>query len=296
MASRQQIKRRIRSVKSTKQITKAMQLVAASKLRRAQEAATGPQEYSRLAREMLTHLRQLAAQEPAATNLFQQRPVKKRLLIVVTSDRTLAGAYNVNIIRAMFNQLKQDKADDIDTEVITIGRQAANAAGRVQGLKVTAVYTGFPENPDANDIRPILNTVTDRFMAEEASETGRVDEVNLIHTHFASTISQQVRVRQLLPAGFEEEPVNNDIEHATIEPSLEELLRSVTIRLLEVQIYQALLESVASEHSMRMLAMKNATDNASDLIDDYTLEYNNARQAAITQELAEITGGAEAMK
>jgi len=289
MASRQQIKRRITSVKSTKQITKAMQLVAASKLRKAQVAAVGPQEYSRVAREMLTSLRQLAASEPTF-QLFKQRPVKRRMLLVITSDRTLAGAYNVNVIRQMINELKSDRAAGVGTEVITIGRQAANAAARIQGMTVSGSYTGFPENPSANDIRPILTAIIDRF------ESGDVDDVSIIYTHYKSTISQIVQVRQLLPAGFQEEPVSNDIQHATIEPSVEVLLESTTKRLLEVQIYQALLESTASEHSMRMIAMKNATDNASDLIDEYTLEYNNARQAAITQELAEISGGAEAMK
>lgn len=290
MASRQQIKRRITSVKNTKQITKAMQLVAASKLRKAQDAAVGPQEYSRVARQMLTSLRQLAQQEPTIATLFQERPIKRRLIVAITSDRTLAGAYNVNVVRQMFNELKADRANGVETEVLTIGRQAANAAARIQGLDVAGVYIGFPERPTANDLRPILNTVTERF------SEGKIDAVSVVYTHFASTINQQVRVQQLLPAGFEEEAVDSEIKHATIEPSLEELIKSVTIRLLEVQLYQALLESTASEHSMRMIAMKNATDNASDLIDDYTLEYNNARQSAITQELAEITGGAEALK
>lgn len=289
MASRQQIKRRIKSVTSTRQITKAMQLVAASKLRRAQETAVGPQEYSRVAREMLTRLRQLAATEPSV-NLFTQRPVKRRLIIAVTSDRTLAGAYNVNVIRQVINELKQDQQNGIQTEIIAVGRQIANSMSRIQGLKITAVYTEFPERPSANDIRPILTTIVERFSEEE------IDQASLVYTHYASTISQQVKVQQLLPAGFEEEPMNDDIMHATIEPSVEELLLSTTVRLLEVQIYQAILESYASEQSMRMIAMKNATDNANDLIDDYTLEYNTARQTAITQELAEISGGAEAMK
>lgn len=289
MASRQQIKRRIRSVTSTRQITKAMQLVAASKLRKAQEAALGPQEYSRVAREMLTRLRQLSATEPKA-DLFTVRPVKSRLLIAITSDRTLAGAYNVNVIRRMLQELHQDQDNGVSTEVLTIGRQAANAAARIRGLQVAGAYTEFPERPAANDIRPILNTAVERFMA------GDIDQVSLIYTHFASTINQQVKVNQLLPAGFEEEELNSEIMHATIEPSVEELLLSTTVRLLEVQIYQAILESNASEQSMRMIAMKNATDNANDLIEDYTLEFNTARQAAITQELAEIAGGAEAMK
>lgn len=289
MASRQQIKRRITSVKNTKQITKAMQLVAASKLRKAQEAAVGPQEYSRVAREMLTSLRQLAATEPKS-GLFEQRAVKRRLLIVITSDRTLAGAYNVNVIRQMLAELTSDRSTGVATDVLTVGRQAANAVARIQGLDSAGAYTDFPEMPDANDIRPVLNTAVDGF------EDGTFDAVTLIYTHFKSTISQQVQVRQLLPAGFESEPVSGEVLRATVEPSVEALLESTTRRLLEVQLYQAILEATASEHSMRMLAMKNATDNASDLIDDYTLEYNNARQAAITQELAEISGGAEAMK
>jgi F-type H+-transporting ATPase subunit gamma len=289
MASRQQIKRRIKSVSSTRQITKAMQLVAASKLRHAQEAALGPQEYSRVAREMLTRLRQLAATEPSV-NLFTQRPVKRRLIVAITSDRTLAGAYNVNVIRQVINELKADQQNGVASEVIAVGRQIANSISRIHNVQVAGVYTEFPERPTANDIRPILTTVVNRFSSAE------IDEVTLVYTHFASTISQQVQLRKLLPAGFEEEPMNDDIMHATIEPSVEELLLSTTIRLLEVQLYQAILESTASEHSMRMIAMKNATDNANDLIDDYTLEYNTARQAAITQELAEISGGAEAMK
>ena len=289
MASRQQIKRRIKSVTSTKQITKAMQLVAASKLRRAQEAALGPQEYSRVAREMLTRLRQLAATEPSV-NLFTQRPVKRRLIIAITSDRTLAGAYNVNVIRRVINELKDDQQKGVATEVIAVGRQVANSMSRIQGVTVAGVYTEFADRPTANDIRPILTTIVERFSNEE------IDQVDLIYTHFASTISQVVESHQLLPAGFEEEPMNDEIMHATIEPSVEELLLSTTVRLLEVQIYQAMLEANASEQSMRMIAMKNATDNANDLIDDYTLEYNTARQSAITQELAEIAGGAEAMK
>ncbi len=288
MASRQQIKRRIRSVSSTRQITKAMQLVAASKLRRAQEAAVGPQEYSRVARLMLTRLRQLASTEPTF-QLFKQRPVKRRMLIAITSDRTLAGAYNVNVVRRLVTELQHDRQANIETEVITIGRQAANAVTRIQGLVIAGAYTGFPERPEAKDFRPILASVVERF------SQGELDDVSIVFTHFASTIRQEVQVRQLLPAGFEEEPVDNDIMHATIEPSVDALLESTTIRLLEVQIYQALLESTASEHSMRMIAMKNATDNANDLLVDYKLELNNARQAAITQELAEITGGAEAM-
>jgi F-type H+-transporting ATPase subunit gamma len=292
MSSRQQIKQRIGSVKSTKQITKAMQLVAASKLRRAQDAVAGPRAYAEMARQILASLRANAAGEGDA-HLFVQRPVQARLLIVVTSDRGLAGAYNSNVVRRMITEVQADRAKNITTSIVCVGRQAANAASRIQGLDVRAVYQELPDRPNADVLRPILNSVVGLF----ADKT--VDAVDIIDTKFVSTVVQQVHVVRLLPAGVldsSQETPWADIAQATIEPSAEVLLQSVTLRLLDAQIYQALLEAAASEHSMRMLAMKNATDNASDIIDDLTLEYNNARQAAITQELAEITSGAEAIK
>lgn len=291
MASRQQIKQRIGTVKNTKQITKAMQLVAASKLRRAQDAAVGPRAYAALARNILARLRGIAGGE-SEFHLFAERPVKNRLLIVVTSDRGLAGAYNSNVIRRMVKELSTDRDAGIATSVIAIGRQVANTASRISGLTVRAVYSGLPDKPDADTLRPILTTAVGLF-AE-----GQVDAVDIINTKFISTVNQEVQIKRLLPAGLD---LETDIEKAedsevTVEPSADVLLKSTTLRLLDAQIYQALLEASASEHSMRMLAMKNATDNATDIIDDLTLEYNNARQAAITQELAEITGGAEAIK
>lgn len=291
MASRQQIKQRIGSVRSTKQITKAMQLVAASKLRRAQEAAVGPRAYAEMARDILARLRHIAGGE-SEFHLFADRPVKNRLLLVVTSDRGLAGAYNANVIRRMIGELKADQAAGISTAVIVIGKQAAHAAGRIAGLDVRGVYQELPDKPDANTLRPILSSAVGLFA------DGDVDAVDLIYTKFVSTVVQEVQVKRLLPAGLdlESEQERREDEDITVEPSAEVVLRSATLRLLDAQIYQALLEAAASEHSMRMLAMKNATDNASDIIDDLTLEYNNARQAAITQELAEITGGAEAIK
>lgn len=289
MASRQQIKRRIGSVKNTRQITKAMQLVAASKLRRAQEAVQKPRAYADLAREVLTRLRQIAADE-SEFKLFTDRPIKNRLLIAVTSDLGLAGAYDANVIRTLIAEAKADRDSGVKTSVIAIGRKAAQAASRIAGIEVDAVYTKMPDKPSADELRPILTSVVANF-AE-----GRIDAVDVIFTKFVSSVNSQVQRQRLLPAGFEEVELDEELARADVEPSAGALLRSASLRLLEAQIYQAFLESAASEHSMRMLAMKNATDNASELIDDLTLEYNNARQAAITQELAEITGGAEALK
>ncbi len=291
MASRQQIKQRIGSVKNTKQITKAMQLVAASKLRRAQDAAAGPRAYADLARAILARLKHIAGGE-SQFHLFAERPVKSRLLLVITSDRGLAGAYNANVIRRMIQELQSDRNQGVNTSVIVVGRQATHAAGRITGLNVHAMYQSLPDKPDANTLRPILTTAVGLFADQD------VDAVDIIYTKFISTVTQEVQVKRLLPAGLDMEAEEEKLEdgEATVEPSAEMLLQSTTLRLLDAQIYQALLEAAASEHSMRMLAMKNATDNATDIIDDLTLEYNNARQAAITQELAEITGGAEAMK
>jgi F-type H+-transporting ATPase subunit gamma len=289
MASRQQIKRRIGSVKNTKQITKAMQLVAASKLRHAQEAVVRPREYADLAREILTRLRQLAADD-SEFKLFTTRPVKKRLIIALTSDLGLAGAYDANIIRTLITEAQADRAKGVKTSVVAIGRKAAQAASHIAGLDVEAVYTKMPDKPTADDLRPILSSVVGLFA------DGDVDQVDMIFTKFVSSIRQEVQLQRLLPAGFEEAKLDDELSRADVEPSASALLHSAALRLLEAQIYQAFLEAIASEQSMRMLAMKNATDNASELIDDLTLEYNNARQAAITQELAEITGGAEAMK
>lgn len=292
MASRQQIKRRINSVKSTKQITKAMQLVAASKLRRAQEAALGPRAYAEMARQMLISLRR-NVEGDFVVGLFEKREVKHRMLVVITGDRGLAGAYNANVIRRMIAELQEDEARNHYTSVVCIGKQAARAASRIKGLKVMAVFSELPDKPSADDVRPILHTISTAFV------DGDVDAVDFVATKFHSTVSQAVVVERFLPAG--ETSTNGDELLpdglvATVEPSVNALLQSTMMRLLDALIYQALLEAAASEHSMRMLAMKNATDNASDIIDDLTLEYNNARQAAITQELAEITGGAEAIK
>lgn len=289
MASRQQIKRRINSVKNTRQITKAMQLVAASKLRRAQEAAQKPRAYADLARTILTRLRQIAADE-SELGLFTERPVKRRLLIVITSDLGLAGAYDANVIRTLIAEVKNDREAGVKTSVIAIGRKVAQAVSRIADVDVEAVYTKLPDKPTADELRPILMSVVDKFVE------GGVDAVDIIFTKFISSIKSEVRIQRLLPAGFEEAELDEEMARASVEPSAGALLKAASMRLIEVQIYQARLESAASEHSMRMLAMKNATDNASDIIEDLTLEFNNARQAAITQELAEITGGAEALK
>ncbi len=288
MPSRQQIKGRIKSVKNTKQITKAMELVAASRMRRAQEAVNRTRLFGQLSRELLSRLRQLVRVDEY--ELFKTRPIKARLLIVISSDRGLAGAYNSNILRLYLKQLQSDEKAGIKSYSIIIGRQAANFAGRLKSTEVMGVYQNIPDMPGSNELLPIIRTATDLF------QNGKVDAVDILYTHYHTSINQEATLLRLLPAGFEAVEVTGDLRVAEFEPSAEVVLKTAVLRLIETQLLQALLDSIASEHSMRMLAMKSATDNATELVDDLTLIYNNARQTAITQELAEITGGAEAMR
>lgn len=293
MANTQAIKGRIRSVKSTKQITKAMELVAASKMRRAQDATLRSRAYSNTARDILTRLSELM--DINAHPLYQQRKVTERLYVLVSSDRGLAGAYNSNILKAFTNELKADKENGITSHAIIIGRQGATFAARIEGLNILGVYDNFLDNPSAQDIQPILDSVITAFTQVKAGDLPRVDSVVVLHTFYKSSIVQEVTNQQLLPASFVPEAHRTEENEMVFEPSPKVVLETITPRLIEVQLMQAILESSASEHSMRMMAMKNASDNAGDIIEDLTLEFNSARQAAITQELAEITGGAEAI-
>ncbi len=289
MANTITLKRRITSVRNTRQITKAMELVAASKMRRAQEHAQHSRVYREAAYSLLSRLGTIT--EVNEHPLFVQRLVKTKLYVAMSSDSGLAGAYNANIIRLLTRSILEDQKNGIKSQVIAIGKRVSNFVRRLEGVELLAAYGAFGDNPTANDLRPVLNTVVEMYTEKQ------VDGVQLLYTEFKSNLVQTATPLSLLPARFEQtEPVAGSLDNVTFEPSPEAVLDNVTVRLLEVQLWQAMLESLASEHSMRMLAMKNATDNASDLIDDLTLAFNTARQAAITQELAEITGGAEAIK
>lgn len=287
MASTRQLKSRIRSVGSTRQITKAMEMVAASKMRRAQEAEKAAISYTQAASELLSYfaLQGITKDHP----LFQVREVNRRLLIVVASDRGLAGAYNSNILKQYAQEIRGDRVEGDTTPTIAVGRKVAQFITRLKEVELTGVYENLPDQLDGRELHAILETARDQFIA------GDIDAVDVVYTQFISSINQQVVVKRILPAGFEEVEVTDDVSEAVYEPSPAEVLDAVAIRLVEAQLYQALLDAKASEHSMRMMAMKNASDNADDLVEDLTLAMNKARQGAITQELAEISGGVEAM-
>jgi F-type H+-transporting ATPase subunit gamma len=280
------LRRRITSIKGTSKITKAMELVSASKLRRAQEYAAASRDYRDLAYELLKRLNAIG--EVERTPFYRIRPVKSRLYIIVTSNTGLAGAYNANVLKQLTQHLQTDEEEKIKSHVITIGSKGAQFVRRLHNVELLAAYPPFSDQPQASEVLPILKTILSRYAEEN------VDEVHLIFTRFKSTVVQEVQSQQLLPAPAPE--ADSSIQGiSNLEPDVETVVESVTTRLLEAQLWQAVLESQASEHAMRMLATKNATDNANDLIKDYTLELNTARQAAITQELAEISGGAEAL-
>jgi F-type H+-transporting ATPase subunit gamma len=289
MASTRQIKSRIRSVKSTKQITKAMELVATSKLRRAQDATASSRMYADAARELLTYLADLT--DVKRTDFYAPRKIQTRLVILITSDRGLAGAYNTNALKQFSAIMREDGENKIATKVLCVGRKGAQFASKLKDADVVGVYHSLPEHLTARDVRPILSTAVQLFLEHE------VDAVDMVTTHFVNSMTQTAVRLPLLPAGFNEtNEVPNYIKIATFEPSVEVVLNGATMRLLEAQLYQAMLDANASEHSMRRIAMKNATDNAGDIIDDLTLEMNKVRQAGITQELSEISAGVEAMK
>ena len=287
MASTQVLKQRIRSVKSTKQITNAMQLVAASKMRRAQDGSKASMPYARAARELLTTLG--CHSTVKCHPLFEKRPIKNRLLIVIASDKGLAGAYNNNILKLYAQELQSDKSAGIGSKTIAIGRKAGQFATRIKDTEVIGFYENTPDRPDKIGFRAIADTVRDEFLS------GKVDAVDVIFTNFISGIHQEAKTLRVLPAGFKPTKIDDDMLDAVYEPDMTEVIESVAHRLVRAQVFQTFLDARASEHSMRMLAMKNATDNATDLIDDLTLAMNKARQGAITQEITEISAGVEAL-
>ncbi len=264
-----------------------MEMVAASKMRRAQQGTLASRAYAEKAWQVLTYVAAQPGRGRLLHPLLEERsPIKATALILITSDRGLCGAYNVNIIRKALDYIRSQNKP---VKVISIGRRGRDFAIRY-GLDVIAEFTGLSERPSASDIRPISKIAIEEFTK------GQVDQVHIAFTDFVNVLVQRPVVRDLLPIVPSERPKEGADAVYLYEPNPEAILSSVLPRFTEVQIYQALLESVASEHSARMVAMRNATDNARDLIQDLTLAMNKARQASITKEMLDIAGGAEAQR
>ena len=290
MSSTRQIKSRIRSVKSNKQITKAMELVAASKLRRAQESALSSQKFAEEAMEILKTLSHMT--DVKTHPMFHYRDIKSRVIVVVTSDRGLAGSYNANVLKMLAKMLREDDVAGVDTTVSAFFFFFVQFVSKLDNVEALGVYdAGDSVTPD--DVRTVLMTAIDMFNKHKA------DSIDVISTQFVNSFIQKTIHTNLLPAGTAEsvdDVSGMKARDVTFEPTYTEVLDYVAIRLLEAELFQLILDSMASEHAMRRVAMKNASDNASDIIDALTLEMNKVRQAGITQELSEISAGVEAMK
>jgi F-type H+-transporting ATPase subunit gamma len=287
MPSTREIRRRIRSIKNIAKVTKAMETVAAAKMRKAQAQVLATRPYAERSWVVLTHLARLRASEGVEQPLLQERPVRKVALLLITGDRGLAGAYNANIIRKAFDQIESWEGAGVDVTLVTVGRKGRDLMLR-HGPPLRAEFTGLADRPTSNDIAPVASILLGDFVAEE------FDAVYMAYTKFVTTLRQEPTITQLLPI-VPDESLPNVAHDYIFEPDPEAILGEVLRGLTEIQILQALYESIASEQSARMVAMRNATEAANDLIGELTLSYNKARQESITKELLDIVGGASAL-
>ncbi len=284
MASAREIRRRIRSVKNTGKITKAMEMVSASKMRRAQRNTEGTRPYADRMRDVMGELGSRAGAGGLTHPLLTQRAnIQKLALVMITPDRGLCGGLVSNLNRMASRFILEQRQAGRTVEVLTLGKKGRDFAVRTR-LPLVAEVTGLGDAPKLVDILPIATNVINGF------SEGRFDEVQIVYTAFINTLVQRAQMRRLLPLEAIEGSSGSRLDY-TYEPDREGLLNALLPRFVEVQLYAMILESIASEHSARMIAMRNATDNAKELVRDLTLSMNKARQASITKELAEISAG-----
>ena len=286
MASLKDLRRRIRATKSMQQIFKAMEMVAAAKLRRAQARAKAASPYSEKITDMLANLSESAAelQHP----LFKVRDVKTTALVVISADRGFAGAYNTAVLRAAEQKLRAAERGTV--QLVVVGRKGRDYLRR-RGHPILAAHTELPGEASLELARRITNDVTQRFVS------GEVDRVEILYTHFVNAIVRRVRNETFLPVGADavrKQGTGGDA--AIFEPDAESIFAELLPRYATAKLYAAMADSLASEHSARMVAMGSARKNAGELVDALTLTRNRMRQAAITREISELVGGAEALK
>jgi F-type H+-transporting ATPase subunit gamma len=282
VASQREIRRRIAAVKNIKQITRAMQFVAASKLKRAQDATLSARPYSQKIDELIADLAVVIG--PEDHPLLVRREGGKRLIVLITSDRGLAGPFNTNTIRFAAQEITEHSGD---MAVVTVGRKGRDAMRRSR-VPMEAHFEGFGDRPTFADVLPLARLITDDYLA------GTYARVDVIFSQFVSTLTQRPAIDHLLPIEPAEDTEGIPGNQFIFEPNPGAVLEQLLPRYIAARLFQAVLESKASEESSRMVAMRNATDNAEDLIQDYTLAYNKVRQANITREMIEIASGAQA--
>jgi F-type H+-transporting ATPase subunit gamma len=286
LASEREIRRRIRSVHNMSTITRAMEMVSAAKMRKAQQRVTASRPYADRLRAVIADLSGLSndPETLAQYPLLVQRPLNRAALIVITPDRGLTGALNTNIVRRASRYILSESG--VPVEVVAAGKKGRDFMVRTR-QEVVAEFVGMGEDVTLDDVRPVAEVAAQDFLA------GKVDAVFVVYAEFVNTLTQRPVVKQLLP--IERPTEGGGYTDYIFEPSPQEVLNQLLPRYAEIQLYQAFLESIASEHSARMVAMKNATENAKELVAELTLERNKARQSRITQEVAEIAAGANAL-
>ncbi len=280
-----EIRRRIRSVRNIAQVTKAMEAVSAAKMRKAQAQVLATRPYAKQAHEVLAYIARLPMVDSAFSPLLRPHPQVRRIgLLLITSDRGLAGGLNANILREAARFMRDRRSEGVEVEAVTIGKKGRDWLLRYDPV-LRSEFTGFPDNPDARHIGPVTRRLVSDF------NSGHFDEVYIVYTNFINTVRQVPQIDKLLPVTPPVEVTTNMAPEYIFEPSPEAVLNRVLYGFVEVQVLQAVYEAIASEHSARMVAMRNATDAAGELIDTLTLVYNKARQEGITNELIDIIGG-----
>ncbi len=285
MASLKDLRRRIRATKSMQQIFKAMEMVAAAKLRRAQARAGAAAPYAEKITQMLTNLSGAASEFEHP--LFKAREVKTTALVVVTSDRGFAGAYNTNVLRVVEERLKSAPKGAI--QVVAVGRKGRDYLRR-RGYAILAAHTELPGEASLDLARTLTDDLTARFVG------GEVDRVELVYSHFVNALVRRIRQEVFLPVGAGETKQAAADRGTIFEPDAESIFGALLQRYATAKLYAAMADALASEQSARMVAMGSARKNAGELVDSLTLTRNRLRQAAITKEIAELVGGAEALK
>ena len=292
MPSLKEIRGRIGSIRNIAQITRAMEMMAASRMKRAQDAIIAARPYSDELRDALRRVSAAVTEE--VDPLLARRPVHRIGLIVFTTDRSLAGALDANVVRTSLRwiaeRVESANGEAPEVEAISVGRKGRDGLRRA-GVAIAAHFTNLGDRPAFSDVTPIARLVTEDFLA------GRYDEIAVSYTRFVTTLAQQPEVRRILPVERPELEEGNGTtnDEYLFEPTPERVLSHLLPHYVAVDLYRAVLEHNASEQSARMIAMRNATDNANELIGDLTLVYNKTRQATITREMIEIASGAEAL-
>lgn len=287
MAGGREIKTKIKSVQNTRKVTRALEMVSASKIRKAQDRMKTSRPYARAMKQLIGHLAQ-ANSEYRHPYLVQRDDVKRVGYVVISSDRGLAGGLNNNMFRKLLGEFRAWQEKGVEVDVVTIGQKASVYFRRIKvGMLGSVTHLG--DVPHVEQLIGVIKVMLDAYTA------GKVDKVFLSYNNFVNTMTQRATMEQLLPLPASESQVAKHDWDYLYEPDAQVVLEHVLTRYVESLVYQAVLENVASEHAARMVAMKSASDNANKLIDTLNLVYNKARQAAITQEISEIVGGAAAV-